>query len=160
MRSGIGFDVHRFDASRPLILGGVLVPDGPGLLGHSDADVICHAIGDALLGAAALGDLGEHFPDSDERWRGVSSLELLSRIGVLMANAGYSVHNVDAMVLIEAPRLSPWTPQMRDNIGLALSIPASSVGVKATTAEGLGFIGRGEGVACMAVAMIGAKQGA
>lgn len=154
MRAGIGFDVHAFDASRPLVLGGVTIPGEPGLAGHSDADVICHAIADAVLGGANLGDLGSHFPDSDATWKDASSLDLLARVAALIEEAGYSVESIDATVLLEAPKLGPFKSEMSANIAGALGVPSGRVSVKATTAEGLGTVGRREGAACMAVALI------
>jgi 2-C-methyl-D-erythritol 2,4-cyclodiphosphate synthase len=154
MRIGIGFDVHRFDEARPLVLGGVTVPGGPGLAGHSDADVVCHAIADALLGAAAMGDIGDHFPDTDPRWKDVSSVDLLSAVREMVAEAGLTVASVDATLLLEAPKIAPFRDQMRTVISLALGMDAGRVSVKATTTEGLGTVGRGEGAACMAVALL------
>ena len=154
MRIGIGFDVHRFDPSRPLILGGVTIPGSPGLAGHSDADVVCHALADAILGAASLGDLGEHFPPGAVEWKDISSLVILQRAGEMAREPGHRVASVDAVVLIEAPMLAPFRDEMRKNIARALDIEADSVGLKATTTEGLGAIGRGEGAACMAVALL------
>ena len=154
MRVGIGFDVHRFDESRPLVLGGVTVPGGPGLSGHSDADVLCHAIADALLGAAALGDIGEHFPDTEEQWRDASSVDLLERVSHLVGRDRLANGSVDAVLLIEAPKIAPHRAAMQKNIAEALGMDVDRVSVKATTAEGLGTVGRGEGAACMAVALI------
>lgn len=151
MRAGIGFDVHAFDPSRALILGGVRIPDAPGLAGHSDADVLCHAVADALLGAAGLGDLGDHFPDSDERWRGISSIDILDEVRSMVSGR---VVSVDATVLLEKPKLAPFRDEMRGNIAAALGIDAALVSVKATTTEGLGTVGRGEGAACMAVVLV------
>jgi 2-C-methyl-D-erythritol 2,4-cyclodiphosphate synthase len=154
MRAGIGFDVHRFDASRPLVLGGVRIEGSAGLAGHSDADVVCHAVADALLGAAALGDLGSFFPDSDEMWKDASSLDILSRVAMLVREAGYRIENVDATVLLEAPRLAEHRSEMCVRIAQSLALTERQVSVKATTAEGLGTVGRGEGAACMAVALV------
>jgi 2-C-methyl-D-erythritol 2,4-cyclodiphosphate synthase len=151
VRAGIGFDVHRFDPSRALILGGVRIPEGPGLAGHSDADVLTHAVADAVLGAAGLGDIGEHFPDTDEQWRGVSSIDLLERVAAMLDG---HVVSVDATVLIEEPKLRPYRAEMQRNIAAALAISPRVVSVKATTTEGLGTVGRGEGAACMAIALI------
>jgi 2-C-methyl-D-erythritol 2,4-cyclodiphosphate synthase len=159
VRVGIGFDVHRFDASRPLILGGVRVPGAPGLAGHSDADVLCHAIGDAVLGAASLGDIGEHFPPGAPEWKDASSLVLLERIAAMARDAGCLVTSVDAVVMLEAPRIAPFRHEMKENVGRALGMDAGSVGVKATTTEGLGPVGRGEGAACMAVALVERSDG-
>lgn len=151
VRTGIGFDAHRFAEGRALILGGVEIPGGPGLDGHSDADVLCHAIADAALGAAALGDIGTHFPDSDPRWAGASSVELLVRVREMVASSGYLVGCVDATILLEAPKVAAHAARMRENIAGALGVSADEVSVKATTLEGLGTVGRGEGAACMAV---------
>jgi 2-C-methyl-D-erythritol 2,4-cyclodiphosphate synthase len=158
IRVGFGYDVHPFAEGRACVLGGVSIAHERGLLGHSDADVLAHAIGDALLGAAGLGDLGRHFPDTDERYRGVSSLHLLERIVVLLGEAGYGVANVDATVVAQRPRLAPFVPVMRERLGAALGIPAGRVSVKATTSEGLGFAGREEGIAAYAVALIRAEH--
>jgi len=157
-RVGIGYDVHRRQAGRPLMLGGVRFESAWGLAGHSDADVVLHAIGDALLGAAALGDLGRHFPPGDPQWKDAASLDLLRAIRVLLERGGARVVNVDAMVIAEEPRLAPANQAMRANIAGALGIPATRVSVKATTHEGLGAIGRGEGIAAWAVAMIEAPD--
>jgi 2-C-methyl-D-erythritol 2,4-cyclodiphosphate synthase len=154
MRAGIGFDVHAFDPARPLVLGGVRIPDAPGLAGHSDADVLCHAIADALLGAASLGDIGEHFPDTDERWKDASSLDILRDVMSKVAVRGYAIGSIDATVLIEAPKIAPYKDEMRTLISRALEVGADLVNIKASTAEGLGPVGRGEGAACMAVALL------
>jgi 2-C-methyl-D-erythritol 2,4-cyclodiphosphate synthase len=151
---GIGYDCHRFADGRRLVLGGVEIPHERGLAGHSDADVVTHAIIDALLGAAGLGDIGEHFPDSDERHRDADSLELLRRVVELLASRGLSVGNVDATVIAEAPRLAPHRERMREALAGALGIEPARVSVKATTAEGMGFIGREEGAAALAVASV------
>ncbi len=153
-RFGIGYDVHRLVADRPLILGGVHIPWEKGLLGHSDADVATHALCDALLGAAALGDIGHHFPASDERWRGVNSQLLLSRVTELLRENGYRPHNVDLVIIAERPKLAPHILSMRETLARSLGCPIEQVGVKATTTEGLGFTGRGEGIAAQAVASI------
>jgi len=157
-RVGIGYDVHRREPGRPLMLGGVRFESPWGLAGHSDADVVLHAIGDALLGAAALGDLGRHFPPGDPKWKDAASLDLLRAIRVLPERGGARVVNVDAMVIAEEPRLAPAHDAMRANIAGALGIPATRVSVKATTHEGLGAIGRGEGIAAWAVATIEAPD--
>jgi 2-C-methyl-D-erythritol 2,4-cyclodiphosphate synthase len=154
MRVGLGYDVHRLAAGRALILGGVEIPFEKGLLGHSDADVICHAVGDALLGAAALGDLGKHFPDADPRWKDVSSLELLERIADLVEEKGFGIVNIDATLVAERPRIGPHVPAMREKIAAAVRISPQGVSVKATTTEGLGFTGGGEGMAAYAVALV------
>jgi len=153
-RAGIGYDVHRRVEGRPLVLGGVHFESPWGLAGHSDADVVSHAIGDALLGAVALGDLGEHFPPGDPKWRDASSLDLLSRIAAMLRGRGARIVNVDAMVLAEEPKLAPARRAMIANLARALGIDASQVSVKATTNEGLGAIGRGEGIAAWAAAMV------
>lgn len=154
MRVGIGLDVHAFDPSRVLVLGGVTIPDAPGLAGHSDADVVCHAIADAMLGAAALGDIGKHFPPGDPQWKDASSLLLLERVGEMTRAAGFAVANVDVVLVLEAPKVAEHRDAMRENIARALHTDAGRVGVKATTTEGLGWIGRGEGAACAAVALL------
>ena len=154
MRIGHGYDVHRLVAGRPLILGGVEIPWEKGLLGHSDADVLTHAVMDALLGAAALGDIGKHFPDTDPRYKGADSLELLRQVGVMLREAGYTVGNIDSTILCQAPKLASHIPAMRQNIASALGIDAGAVSVKATTEEKLGFTGSGEGIAAHAVALI------
>ncbi len=154
MRNGIGYDVHPLVQGRPLILGGVAIPHSAGLEGHSDGDVLCHALIDALLGAAALGDIGRHFPPGDERYRDARSLDLLREAVALVTNAGYAVVNVDATVVAEAPRLSPHVDDIRASVAGALAIDAGSVSVKATTADGLGALGRGEGIAALAIALL------
>lgn len=154
LRVGTGFDVHPFARGRALVIGGVTIPHERGLAGHSDADVLSHAICDALLGAAALGDIGRHFPDRDPAFRGISSLELLQRTAAILAAAGWSPLQVDSCVLAEVPRIAPHEPAMRVAIAAALGIPAGNVGIKATTTEGLGFVGRREGVAAQAVCLI------
>lgn len=154
LRIGHGYDVHRLTEGRALILGGVTVPYEKGLEGHSDADVLLHAVMDALLGAAALGDIGALFPDTDEAYRGASSVALLREVGRRLAAAGYGVVNIDAAVLAQRPKLSPYREQMRENIASALEIDVSRVSVKATTEEGLGFTGRGEGMAAHTAALI------
>lgn len=154
VRIGLGYDIHRIAPGRPLVLGGVRFESDWGLDGHSDADVLLHAIGDALLGAAGLGDLGTHFPPGDPRWKDASSLDLLARIRALLDAAGAKVVNVDAMVVAEAPRLMPERERMCGNIAAALGVTADRVSVKATTNEQLGALGRREGIAAMAVALI------
>ncbi len=156
---GFGYDIHRLTRGRKLTLGGVRIPHSKGLLGHSDADVLLHAICDALLGAAALGDIGKHFPDSDRRFKNISSLRLLRRVGALLRENNYAVHNVDSTVVLEQPRISPHTLKMRRNIAAALGIPVGGVSVKATTNEGIGFVGREEGCAAYAVASITSRSG-
>ena len=154
MRIGHGYDVHRLVPDRKLILGGVDIPWEKGLLGHSDADVLVHAIMDAILGAAALGDIGMLFPDSDPRYKGADSLALLREVVRVTAEAGYRVENIDATVLAQAPKLSPHKEQMRRNIAAAAGLDISRVNVKATTEEGLGFTGSGEGIAAHAVVLL------
>lgn len=153
-RIGQGYDIHRLVPGRRLILGGEEIPFALGLEGHSDADVLLHALGDALLGAASLGDLGRHFPPSDERWRGASSLDLLARIVALVREAGFKVVNGDLTLLAEAPKIAPYRERMRARIAEVLGVDAEAVGIKATTNEGLGAIGRGEGIAAMAVVLL------
>jgi 2-C-methyl-D-erythritol 2,4-cyclodiphosphate synthase len=151
IRVGFGFDLHPLVRGRALVLGGVDVPSETGLSGHSDADVLAHAVGEALLGALALGDLGRHFPDSDPRYRGISSLELLRRVLGLVADAGGRLVNVDATVLAQAPRLSPYLEEMRKRLASTLEVNVDRVSVKAKSPEGLGLVGRKEGIAAMAV---------
>jgi 2-C-methyl-D-erythritol 2,4-cyclodiphosphate synthase len=153
--TGIGYDCHRFAAGRRLVLGGVEIAHERGLTGHSDADVLVHAIIDALLGAAAMGDIGEHFPDTDERYRDASSIELLRDVVAQLAERGLAIGNVDATVVIERPRLAPAREQIRANLAHALGLPVERVSVKATRGEGMGFVGREEGVAALAVATVG-----
>lgn len=154
MRVGIGYDVHKLVEDRDLIIGGVKIPYEKGLLGHSDADVLLHAISDAILGAAALGDIGLHFPDTDERFKGADSLKLLNEIGKLIKAEGYSVVNIDATIIAQAPKMRPHIDSMRKNIADALEIDINQVNVKASTEEGLGFTGAGLGIASNAIAMI------
>ncbi len=151
---GIGYDVHRFVEGRALVLGGVEIPYALGLDGHSDADVLCHAIADALLGAAGLADIGHFFPNTDESIRGLSSLEIIRQVCARLAEAGMTINNVDATVIAEAPKIAPHLAAMKAQLAGALGIPAERVGVKATTNEGMGFLGRGEGIAAMAVASV------
>lgn len=153
-RVGLGFDLHPLVRGRPLVLGGVTVPSEVGLGGHSDADALAHAVADALLGALALGDLGSHFPDTDPRWRGVSSLVLLGHVVELVRQRGGRVVNVDATVLAQAPRLAPFLPEMAKRLADVLGIAGEAVSVKAKSPEGLGLLGRREGVAAMAVAAV------
>ena len=150
----MGYDVHQLVEGRKLIIGGVEIPFEKGLLGHSDADVLLHAISDALLGAAALGDIGKHFPDTDERYKGADSLKLLEEVGRLLAEKGYTVGNVDATIVAQRPKMAPHIPVMRENIARALNMDISCVNVKATTEEGLGFTGNGEGISSQAVCML------
>ena len=154
MRVGFGYDVHRLVEGRKLILGGVDIPFDKGLLGHSDADVLVHAIMDALLGAAALGDIGKHFPDTDERYRGISSILLLKKVREKLEEKGYQVGNIDATIVVQKPKLAKFIPEMEVNLAEALEIEGSQVNVKATTTEGLGFAGSGEGIAAYAVAVV------
>ena len=154
LRIGHGYDVHRLTEGRRLILGGVEVPYEKGLLGHSDADVLTHAVMDALLGAAALGDIGKLFPDTDAAYAGISSILLLERVAERLREAGYAVVNLDATVLAQAPKLAPYRERMRENLALVLALDASRVSVKATTEEGLGFTGEGLGIAAHAVALL------
>jgi 2-C-methyl-D-erythritol 2,4-cyclodiphosphate synthase len=153
-RSGIGFDVHRFTERRPLVLGGVTVLSDRGLQGHSDADVLTHAIMDALLGAAALGDIGDHFPDTDEKWRDARSVDLLTVVRDKLAQRGYAIRSLDASVVCEAPRLGPYRDRMRQELAAAVRLDRNQVSVKFGTNEGMGFVGRGEGIACLATATI------
>ena len=166
MRIGSGYDVHRLVEDRKLIIGGVEIPHYMGLLGHSDADVLLHAIMDALLGAAALGDIGKHFPDSDERYKGISSILLLEKVGALLEENNYVIENIDSTIIAQKPKMAPHIQTMRENIAKALLIDVSQVNVKATTEEGLGFTGTEQGIAATAVAlltsvenMIGYEQG-
>jgi 2-C-methyl-D-erythritol 2,4-cyclodiphosphate synthase len=152
--TGIGYDCHRLAAGRRLVLGGIEIPHERGLDGHSDADVLVHAIIDALLGAAAMGDIGEHFPDTDERYRDASSIELLRDVVAKLADRGLRIGNVDATVIIERPKLAPARDQIRANLAAALELPLERVSVKATRGEGMGFVGREEGVAALAVATL------
>ena len=157
-RSGFGFDLHPLVAGRPLVLGGVTVPSDAGLDGHSDADVLSHAVAEALLGALALGDLGRHFPDTDPRWRGISSLLLLGHVVELVRGRGGSLVNVDATVLAQAPKLAPHLPEMAKRLSDVLGIPAERVSVKAKSPEGLGLLGRREGIAAMAVVSVEVRE--
>ncbi|MBL4930763.1 2-C-methyl-D-erythritol 2,4-cyclodiphosphate synthase [Clostridium paridis] len=154
MRVGIGYDVHTLVENRSLILGGVNIPYEKGLLGHSDADVLLHAIMDSLLGAAALGDIGKHFPDSDPRFKDASSIKLLSHVGNLLKEKGYSINNIDATIIAQRPKLSPFINEMRENIASALNITLEDINIKATTEEGLGFTGSGEGISSQSICSI------
>lgn len=153
-RFGMGYDVHQLVENRKLIIGGVDIPYEKGLLGHSDADVLLHAISDALLGAAALGDIGKHFPDTDPRYKGADSLKLLEEVGNLLAEKGYVVGNVDATIVAQKPKMLPHIPQMRENIARVLRVDIDQINVKATTEEHLGFTGSGQGISSYAVAGI------
>ena len=154
MRIGMGYDVHRLVEDRDLIMGGVKIPYEKGLLGHSDADVLLHAVMDALLGAAALGDIGKHFPDTDPAYQGISSMKLLEKVGELLLDHHFLIENIDATIIAQAPKMRPFIDSMRENIARALGIDVSLVNVKATTEEGLGFTGQGEGIASQAVCML------
>jgi len=151
MRVGMGYDVHKLVENRELILGGVTIPYEKGLLGHSDADVLIHAIMDALLGAAALGDIGQHFPDTDARYHGISSIELLKHVGGILDEKGYLIENIDATIIAQRPKMLPHIPKMKENIAKTLGITTDQVNVKATTEEGLGFTGSGEGISSQAI---------
>ncbi len=157
-RVGIGYDIHRLVRDRPLILGGVEIPNDQGLAGHSDADVLVHAICDALLGALALGDIGQHFPDTSDEWEGANSLDLLRRVAGRITAEGFGVSNIDVTVVLEQPRLASHTESMRQHLATAVGIPASRVSVKATTSERLGFTGREEGIAAHAVCAVFARE--
>lgn len=154
MRIGMGYDVHKLVEDRKLIIGGVEIPYEKGLLGHSDADVLLHAIMDALLGAAALGDIGKHFPDTDEQYKGISSIKLLEHVGELLAREGFVIGNIDSTIIAQRPKMAPYREQMRENIAKALKINLNQIGVKATTEEGLGFTGAGEGISSQAIALL------
>ena len=154
MRVGMGYDVHRLVPERDLIIGGVKIPYEKGLLGHSDADVLLHAIMDALLGAVALGDIGKHFPDNDPAYKGADSLMLLGRVGEILSEEGYVIENIDSTIIAQKPKMAPHIEQMRRNIADTLGLDISRVNVKATTEEGLGFTGTGEGISAQAVALI------
>ena len=160
MRVGTGYDVHRLTEGRKLILGGVEIPWEKGLLGHSDADVILHAIMDALLGAAALGDIGQHFPDSSPEYEGISSLSLLEKVGSLLDENNYLIENIDSTIIAQRPKLMPYLAQMRRNVADTLHLDISQVSIKATTEEGLGFTGSGEGIAAQAVCCLSSLRDA
>ena len=154
MRIGMGYDVHKLVEGRDLIIGGVKIPYEKGLLGHSDADVLLHAVMDALLGAAALGDIGKHFPDTDPKFKGANSLELLKEVAMIIDKEHYVVENIDATIIAQAPKMRPYIDEMRINIAQALRIQMSQVNVKATTEEGLGFTGSGEGISSQAICLL------
>lgn len=154
MRIGQGYDVHKLVEGRDLILGGVTIPYEKGLLGHSDADVLVHAVMDALLGAAALGDIGQHFPDTDPQYKGISSIELLKHVGALLEEQGYVIDNIDATIIAQQPKLLSYRPKMTENIANALNLEISRVSVKATTEEGLGFTGSGAGISSQAITLL------
>ena len=158
MRIGFGYDTHRLVPQRKLILGGVCIPHKLGLLGHSDADVLVHAVIDALLGAASLGDIGRHFPDSDARYRGASSLVLLAEVAGILKSKKYTVVNIDSVIIAEAPKLAPYIDQMVNNIAATLTMDPCCVNIKATTEEGLGFIGNAEGISAKAVCMLACNR--
>ena len=154
MRVGLGYDVHRLVEDRKLILGGVEIPYEKGLLGHSDADVLLHAIMDALLGAAALGDIGQHFPDTDSAYKGISSMKLLSKVAKLLEENNYFIENIDATIIAQKPKMAPYINTMRENISKTLGIEMGQINIKATTEEGLGFTGSGEGISSQAICSI------
>jgi len=154
IRIGTGYDVHAFASGRPLVLGGVTIPFEKGLSGHSDADVLIHAVCDALLGALAIGDIGTHFPPTDPRYKNASSIGLLNEVTMMVGNRGYRVNNVDSVIVAQEPRLSPYTDEMRKNIADAIGAELGQVSIKSTTTEGLGFAGRKEGIAAQAVVML------
>lgn len=154
MRIGMGYDVHRLVEGRDMIIGGVKIPYEKGLLGHSDADVLLHAVSDALLGAAALGDIGKHFPDTDPAYKGISSLLLLEKVGQLLEENCFLIENIDATIIAQAPKMRPHIDTMRENIAKALGLDVAQVNVKATTEEGLGFTGIGEGISAQAICML------
>ena len=154
MRVGIGYDVHPFQEGRPLVLGGVTIPHTHGLLGHSDADALCHAITDALFGAAGLGDIGHHFPDTDERLKGADSLALLAEAARRLRGAGWEINNIDSTIIAQAPKLAPYVPTMRQRLSMALGINLDQVNVKAKTAEKMGPVGRGESIEARAICML------
>lgn len=154
MRVGMGYDVHKLTENRDLILGGVNIPWEKGLLGHSDADVLIHAVMDALLGAAALGDIGKHFPDTDPAYKGISSVKLLTHVMELLRQHHFAVENVDAVIIAQKPKMAPHIPQMRKNLAQAMGVEEDRINIKATTEEGLGFTGRGEGIASQAICLL------
>lgn len=154
MRIGMGYDVHKLVPERELILGGVTIPYELGLLGHSDADVLLHAIMDSLLGAAALGDIGKHFPDTDDKFKGISSIKLLTEVGKLISEKGYKIENIDATIIAQKPKMAPHIPLMRENIASALNIELDKINVKATTEEGLGFTGEGKGISSQSICLL------
>ena len=154
MRIGMGYDVHKLVKERDLILGGVKIPYELGLLGHSDADVLLHAIMDSLLGAAALGDIGKHFPDTDSKYKGISSIELLKHVGNLLSEHNYKIGNIDATIIAQRPKMAPHIPTIRENIASALNISIDQINVKATTEEGLGFTGEGLGISSQSICLL------
>ena len=154
MRIGIGYDVHRLVAGRKLVLGGVIIPFDKGLLGHSDADVLVHAVCDALLGAAGLGDIGLHFPDTDLKFKNISSLTLLAETNAMIRNKGFSIRNIDTIIFAEAPKISPFREEMQQNLAHTVEVDPGCINIKATTTEGLGIIGKWEGIGAMSVALL------
>jgi 2-C-methyl-D-erythritol 2,4-cyclodiphosphate synthase len=154
MRIGMGYDVHKLVEGRKLIMGGVDIPYEKGLLGHSDADVLLHAVMDSLLGSAALGDIGKHFPDTDERYKGISSILLLKEVGKLVKEKGYEIENIDSTIIAQKPKMAPHIPSMVKNIAEALEVSPDKINVKATTEEGLGFTGRGEGISSQSICLL------
>ena len=154
MRIGMGYDVHKLVSERALILGGVNIPHTLGLLGHSDADVLLHAIMDSLLGAAALGDIGKHFPDTDDKYKGISSIKLLKEVGTLINKSGYTIENIDATIIAQKPKMAPYIEEMRKNISDALNISINQINIKATTEEGLGFTGKCEGISSQSICLL------
>ncbi|MGL5087518.1 MAG: 2-C-methyl-D-erythritol 2,4-cyclodiphosphate synthase [Clostridium sp.] len=154
MRIGMGYDVHKLVENRDLILGGVTIPYEKGLLGHSDADVLLHAIMDSLLGATALGDIGKHFPDTDVKYKGISSINLLKEVGTLLSSNGFLIGNIDSTIIAQAPKMAPHIQTMRENIASALNISIDKINVKATTEEGLGFTGTGEGISAQSICLV------
>ena len=158
MRIGMGYDVHKLVEDRKLIIGGVEIPYEKGLLGHSDADVLLHAIMDALLGAAALGDIGKHFPDTDEKYKGADSVKLLEKVGEMLAEQAFYIENIDATIIAQKPKMRPYIDTMRQNIANALQIDISQVNVKATTEEGLGFTGEGKGISSQSICLLTKKS--
>lgn len=154
MRVGMGYDVHRLVEDRALIMGGVHIPFEKGLLGHSDADVLLHAVMDALLGAAAMGDIGKHFPDNDPAYKGISSMVLLEKVGTLLTEKGFLIENIDATIIAQAPKMRPYIDEMRENVARVLGMDVGHVNVKATTEEGLGFTGTGEGISAQAICLL------
>jgi len=154
MRVGLGYDVHKLVPNRDLIVGGVKIPHTLGLLGHSDADVLIHAIMDSLLGAAALGDIGKHFPDTDAKFKGISSIKLLTEVGIFLSRSNYRIENIDATIIAQRPKMAPYIMSMRQNISEALDISINQINVKATTEEGLGFTGIEEGISSQSICLI------
>jgi len=157
MHIGIGYDIHRLVAGRKLVLGGVVIPFEKGLLGHSDADVLVHAVCDAMLGAAALGDIGLHFPDTDPRFKDISSLKLLAETKAMVDDCGFTIGNIDTVIFAEAPKIGPYRQQMQANLARTVKVDPGCVNIKATTTEGLGLIGKGEGIGAMSVVMLNKK---